>query len=333
MWRRAWALGIMLVMCLTGVAHGQIGNPFVRLDYGVTPDCPLYCDPVTLWIDGELSSSAWKVPVLTSSTRTGNQIDVVFDVEFDPGNTLPVVVPFAIQVPQGQLPTGAYEVKYTFWIINPIATMPSIPVIFYDTFLVAPPGDQNCDGALDVRDVLHMIQQVFKGGPPPNPEKRSDVTCNGKTDIFDVLALIYHVFGNGQICDYCQSASYMLPVEITFRKPDSLRLDLFVLEDASVTGDTLTIRLSHSGGCMDHKFAVYMSPPSFRDSIPRIADLYPVHDDPGDPCDAWVTETLRFDLRTVAWLYFLKYHHFDDICLDVSAYDQTSYKRVVYHPQ
>ena len=322
-----------LVVLWASSAVAQWGDPFARLEYGVKPGCPFDCDSVVLWLEGDLTSTNWTGPVLLGWERAGDQINVSVEVEFNPDPALPVLVPFELPIPLGLLPEGAYEVTYTIYVNNPIATMPTVPILTVkDYFRVAPPGDQTCDGFVNVLDLISLIDVVFAGSPPPDPFKRADVDCNGQLDIADIIHLIDFIFFGGDICDPCLGYAPLPFVLITNQPPDSLKRDSFELMAAEIAGDTLKLTIAHGGGCMEHSFAVFMSPAMFVDPVPRQASLYPQHTDPGDPCDAWVIENLRFDLRPVAFAYFLRYHNFDDIMLSVYAYDQASSISVLYHP-
>jgi hypothetical protein len=197
------AASVMLVvaapMCS---AWAQYGDPFAHLEYGVIPGCPFDCDSVTLRLTGELTSTSWKTPVLTGWNRVGDSITVFVDEEFAGALALPVLVPFELLVPLGALPEGPYRVVYVISVIG-LATIPTIPIVVTDGFRVAPPGDQSCDGALDVRDVVRLITYVFRGGPPPDPLKRADVNCDGAINLQDVVQLVIHVFRGGALCDPC----------------------------------------------------------------------------------------------------------------------------------
>ena len=195
----------VLSLALGVTAQAQWGDPLVDLKYGTRPACPFDCDPVTLLVSGELSSTSWKVPKLMSADRVGDSFCVRFDVLFDPGPALPVLVPFDLSVPIGPLAEGKYKVIYIFYLDNPMATMPMIPMVV-DTlrFAVAPPGDQNCDDAVDVQDVVGMIDYVFNGSLAPDPQERADLNCDGIPDIVDVVGLIDYTFLNGTICHPCR---------------------------------------------------------------------------------------------------------------------------------
>ncbi|MFH1894023.1 MAG: dockerin type I repeat-containing protein [Candidatus Zixiibacteriota bacterium] len=58
-------------------------------------------------------------------------------------------------------------------------------------------GDCDGSGAVDIDDVVYVIQYIFAGGPPPDPIESGDVDCSGAIDIDDVVYLIQYIFGGG----------------------------------------------------------------------------------------------------------------------------------------
>jgi hypothetical protein len=99
-------------------------------------------------------------------------------------------------------------------------------------------------------------------------------------------------------------------------------LDSFRLDAVAINGDTLTLDLTHGGGCKEHFYALFMSPAAFLESFPVQANLYLQHDDNDDACDALLQPKLRFDLRPVAELYEKFYHRRDSIRINVFQYFQ-----------
>ena len=63
------------------------------------------------------------------------------------------------------------------------------------------PGDATGDKVVDVGDVVHLINYLFKGGPAPNPLAAGDVTGPGDcvVDVGDVVYLINYLFKNGPV--------------------------------------------------------------------------------------------------------------------------------------
>lgn len=96
--------------------------------------------------------------------------------------------------------------------------------------------------------------------------------------------------------------------------------DPFGLKSASVTGDILTLSIDYSGGCMDHMVSVNASD-AFLESYPPQVDCTIQHDDPGDPCDAIVTQSEGFDLTPLAELYMEMYQSTGTLILNIYSFD------------
>jgi hypothetical protein len=59
-------------------------------------------------------------------------------------------------------------------------------------------GDPNSDGAINVADVIYLVNYLFKGGPVPLPISESgDANCDGKVDVADVVYLVAYLFKGG----------------------------------------------------------------------------------------------------------------------------------------
>ncbi|MDE3262908.1 MAG: hypothetical protein OYL41_13100 [Acidobacteriota bacterium] len=82
--------------------------------------------------------------------------------------------------------------------------------------------------------------------------------------------------------------------------------DPFVLNDAAIAGDTLSLNLSYAGGCARHEFTLVASE-SFRESDPVQLPLSLAHDANGDSCEAWLTQDYEFDLTLLRDRYRQSY--------------------------
>jgi len=58
-------------------------------------------------------------------------------------------------------------------------------------------GDANGTGDITVSDVVYLINNLFKGGPPPNPKIRGDANGNGEVTVSDAVYLINSLFKGG----------------------------------------------------------------------------------------------------------------------------------------
>jgi hypothetical protein len=58
-------------------------------------------------------------------------------------------------------------------------------------------GDANTDGAIDVADVMYLINYLFIGGSGPCPMEAGDANCDGFIDVADVMYLTNYLFIGG----------------------------------------------------------------------------------------------------------------------------------------
>jgi len=58
-------------------------------------------------------------------------------------------------------------------------------------------GDVTGDGAINLADVLFLINYLYKGGPAPDPPEKGDVNSDDEIDIEDVLYLINYLYQGG----------------------------------------------------------------------------------------------------------------------------------------
>jgi hypothetical protein len=62
----------------------------------------------------------------------------------------------------------------------------------------------NQSDAVDIDDVVLLIDYVFGSGEPPSYTECADVNCSGGADIDDIVYLIAYVFAGGQLpCVNC----------------------------------------------------------------------------------------------------------------------------------
>jgi hypothetical protein len=58
-------------------------------------------------------------------------------------------------------------------------------------------GDVNGDGAINVGDVIHLVNFLYRDGPPPVPAWAGDFDCDGKTNVGDVVQLVNYMYRDG----------------------------------------------------------------------------------------------------------------------------------------
>jgi len=98
-----------------------------------------------------------------------------------------------------------------------------------------------------------------------------------------------------------------LPIVVDFgTSPASWPGDPFQIQDAVVAGNTLRIRLSYGGGCRTHDVKA-VAWGGWMESFPVQVRLFLSHEDFDDPCDAWITRDLSFDLPPLRLAYQSSY--------------------------
>lgn len=104
-----------------------------------------------------------------------------------------------------------------------------------------------------------------------------------------------------------QQADPLLPpgngtVQIGGFDQADLRGTPFELKEARFVGNEIELTVAYSGGCMEHGFRL-LADEVVALSYPPQLGVHVIHDDPGDDCEAYITQTLRVDASTlVQWL-------------------------------
>ena len=78
-------------------------------------------------------------------------------------------------------------------------------------------------------------------------------------------------------------------------------------EVAAVDGDTLEITVGYSGGCENHELVLCWPEQAFTEEVPVGAALELWHNANGDGCEAYLVETLEFDLTPLKEAYTAGY--------------------------
>jgi hypothetical protein len=58
-------------------------------------------------------------------------------------------------------------------------------------------GDVNGDGAINVGDVIHLVNFLYRDGPLPVPAWAGDFDCDGATNVGDVVQLVNYLYRDG----------------------------------------------------------------------------------------------------------------------------------------
>ena len=85
--------------------------------------------------------------------------------------------------------------------------------------------------------------------------------------------------------------------------PTKWGTDKCKLNNATITGDTLTVNVSYSGGCETHEFTLVIPKAFSFESLPVQLPVSLVHNANGDRCKAYLTEDYQFDLSPIKTLF------------------------------
>jgi hypothetical protein len=70
-------------------------------------------------------------------------------------------------------------------------------MIFQTNYFSGRRGDVNGDGATNVGDVIHLVNFLYRDGPPPVPAWAGDFDCDGATNVGDVVQLVNYLYRDG----------------------------------------------------------------------------------------------------------------------------------------
>lgn len=85
----------------------------------------------------------------------------------------------------GTATSASYQIGTGFW------PEPAGPLC------VAKPGDANASGAVNLADIIAVVNYVFKGGAAPSPLCRGDANASVNVNLSDIIYLVNYVFKGG----------------------------------------------------------------------------------------------------------------------------------------
>ncbi|MCL3778774.1 hypothetical protein EMN47_00085 [Prolixibacteraceae bacterium JC049] len=113
---------------------------------------------------------------------------------------------------------------------------------------------------------------------------------------------------------------------VVWDRKEKIHHDVVQLKDVSINGDILTLEIAYSGGCELHEFKLFVAYP-FCNTPPVPPYLILSHNANSDPCEAFLTRKLHFNLSSLrkhAQGHELKY------ILSVKEPHGNTYKRITY---
>jgi len=58
-------------------------------------------------------------------------------------------------------------------------------------------GDANGDGLIDLADIVHLVNYLYRSGDPPDPMEAGDASCDGIVDVADIVYLVNYLYRGG----------------------------------------------------------------------------------------------------------------------------------------
>lgn len=107
----------------------------------------------------------------------------------------------------------------------------------------------------------------------------------------------------GAVATVAAYADNIVPAVVAMdTDPERWVRDSAILKEWGVSGDFAQLQVSYSGGCAGHEFDLVVYG-GWKESYPVQVSAFLSHDANGDPCDAFLTEDLVFDLRPLKKAY------------------------------
>jgi len=132
--------------------------------------------------------------------------------------------------------------------------------------------------------LLHCVSLLILGCThPEDPSKSVSVTSDSRT----ADAPVEQKKESGSV--------HIVDLEKIPKKSDS-----FGLSKASITEDTLQLKVEYGGGCEKHTFVLYC-----HNKLKEVdtLEVFIIHDANNDPCEAIVREDVNFDLKPLKTAY------------------------------
>jgi hypothetical protein len=95
------------------------------------------------------------------------------------------------------IPRTAGQGNFTLTVES--LSMPDLKLSSSITFLLNAYlcGDANADGVIDLADIVHLVNYLYRGDDPPVPMEAGDANCDGIVDVADVVCLVNYLYRGG----------------------------------------------------------------------------------------------------------------------------------------
>jgi hypothetical protein len=90
---------------------------------------------------------------------------------------------------------SCYEPFSRVWFYG--MTLLGDPTLKLSRFMPDHTGDVNWDGAVDLADVVFLVNYLFRGGTAPDPLRLGDPTADCAVNLADVISLLNYLYRGG----------------------------------------------------------------------------------------------------------------------------------------
>ena len=81
---------------------------------------------------------------------------------------------------------------------------------------------------------------------------------------------------------------------------DTTLSDPFEIQEATITGNKLLLKISYAGGCQEHSFQL-VGAPQISKSLPTIRSIRLIHDGNQDACKAKIIKDIEIDISELCY--------------------------------
>jgi hypothetical protein len=81
---------------------------------------------------------------------------------------------------------------------------------------------------------------------------------------------------------------------------DTTLSDPFEIQEATITGNKLLLKISYAGGCQEHSFQL-VGAPQISKSLPPIRSIRLIHDGNQDACKAKIIKDIEIDISELCY--------------------------------
>jgi hypothetical protein len=192
-----------IFMRAAGLTYGQLDTGTLALDKTFVPDTftgsnPMILEAVEPVFAGDPETSHLSWPAITAFNHYNVYRKNMLDDEWMQINESPVNDTSYIDNGWVNLPAGSYQYAVEAEYSNGVTSEPALSNIIEKTVVPILPGDANCDGTVDVLDIIVIANFIMDQNPSPFCYENADVNGDGLIDVLDIILTANIIIG-GQL--------------------------------------------------------------------------------------------------------------------------------------